>query len=160
MALITCPECGKKISDKAASCPDCGCPASEFKKPSVPEDTRSELDRIADEIFWNAPVDIIGCAKHLSKDTGISVREARQMMITRNSEWKKGKKSGKYSDSEYCPYCASCNIEYFHRPGIIVTRQSSAFKSMLISSQTDGIDMMRCQRCGSKWLPKRKKRRN
>ena len=26
MALINCPECGKKISDKATACPDCGCP--------------------------------------------------------------------------------------------------------------------------------------
>lgn len=26
MALIRCPECGKEISDKAASCPNCGCP--------------------------------------------------------------------------------------------------------------------------------------
>lgn len=26
MALINCPECGKQISDKAVSCPNCGCP--------------------------------------------------------------------------------------------------------------------------------------
>lgn len=26
MSLITCSECGKQISDKAASCPNCGCP--------------------------------------------------------------------------------------------------------------------------------------
>ena len=26
MALITCPECGRQVSDRAASCPDCGCP--------------------------------------------------------------------------------------------------------------------------------------
>lgn len=26
MALIKCPECGKEISDKASSCPNCGCP--------------------------------------------------------------------------------------------------------------------------------------
>ncbi|WP_143452680.1 zinc ribbon domain-containing protein [Konateibacter massiliensis] len=26
MALIKCPECGKEISDKATSCPSCGCP--------------------------------------------------------------------------------------------------------------------------------------
>lgn len=26
MALINCPECEKKISDKAVSCPNCGCP--------------------------------------------------------------------------------------------------------------------------------------
>jgi predicted amidophosphoribosyltransferase len=26
MALIECPECKKEISDKAAACPQCGCP--------------------------------------------------------------------------------------------------------------------------------------
>ncbi len=26
MALIQCPECGKEISDKASTCPNCGCP--------------------------------------------------------------------------------------------------------------------------------------
>ncbi|EMF7387759.1 hypothetical protein ACEV85_02770 [Vibrio parahaemolyticus] len=26
MALITCNECGKEFSDKAPSCPNCGCP--------------------------------------------------------------------------------------------------------------------------------------
>ena len=30
MSLITCPECGKKISDKAAACPNCGLPAEFF----------------------------------------------------------------------------------------------------------------------------------
>lgn len=29
MALINCPECGKEISDKAASCPNCGMPIKE-----------------------------------------------------------------------------------------------------------------------------------
>lgn len=31
MALIKCPECGKKISDMAESCPHCGMPTSEIK---------------------------------------------------------------------------------------------------------------------------------
>lgn len=26
MALITCPECGREVSDKATSCPNCGSP--------------------------------------------------------------------------------------------------------------------------------------
>lgn len=29
--LIQCPECGKEISDKAASCPSCGCPSSAWR---------------------------------------------------------------------------------------------------------------------------------
>jgi hypothetical protein len=32
MALIKCPECGKEISDKAPSCPNCGCPADIIKE--------------------------------------------------------------------------------------------------------------------------------
>lgn len=31
MALIKCPECGKEVSSKAASCPNCGCPLSGAK---------------------------------------------------------------------------------------------------------------------------------
>lgn len=31
MALITCPECGKEVSDKAASCPSCGAPLNNLK---------------------------------------------------------------------------------------------------------------------------------
>jgi hypothetical protein len=30
MALIQCPECKREISNKAAACPHCGCPQSEF----------------------------------------------------------------------------------------------------------------------------------
>ena len=29
MALITCPECGREVSDKAAACPYCGNPLKE-----------------------------------------------------------------------------------------------------------------------------------
>lgn len=29
MALITCPECSKEVSDGAASCPHCGCPVAD-----------------------------------------------------------------------------------------------------------------------------------
>lgn len=32
MALIKCPECGKKFSDKAPTCPNCGCPTTEVLK--------------------------------------------------------------------------------------------------------------------------------
>lgn len=35
MALIKCSECGKKISDKALACPNCGMPVSELQEVSV-----------------------------------------------------------------------------------------------------------------------------
>ena len=46
MAMIKCPECGKDISDKAASCPHCGNPmASLFEKPKQDDKDRDELER-------------------------------------------------------------------------------------------------------------------
>lgn len=33
MALIKCTECGKEFSDKAAACPNCGCPIQEIVIP-------------------------------------------------------------------------------------------------------------------------------
>lgn len=36
MALITCPECGKQVSDRAAACPSCGCPLQETPPAPVP----------------------------------------------------------------------------------------------------------------------------
>lgn len=35
MALITCPECGKEISDKAQTCPNCGAPINVQKEVEV-----------------------------------------------------------------------------------------------------------------------------
>lgn len=36
MALIKCPECSTQVSDKAASCPSCGCPIAEPVPSSPP----------------------------------------------------------------------------------------------------------------------------
>lgn len=40
MALISCPECGAKVSDKAHSCPSCGCPIA---APTVASPTPAAL---------------------------------------------------------------------------------------------------------------------
>lgn len=40
MPLVKCPDCGKMVSDRATSCPDCGCPREYFeseKKEDVPK---------------------------------------------------------------------------------------------------------------------------
>lgn len=39
MALIKCPECGKEISDKATSCPNCGCPSTDIEDAEKINDT-------------------------------------------------------------------------------------------------------------------------
>ncbi len=37
MALINCPECNQQISDKATSCPKCGCPISSQSNNNIVE---------------------------------------------------------------------------------------------------------------------------
>ena len=32
MSLIKCPECGKEFSDKAGTCPSCGCPINDARQ--------------------------------------------------------------------------------------------------------------------------------
>lgn len=44
MALIKCPECGKEISDKAASCPNCGCPLELKQINDVKEEKENNTD--------------------------------------------------------------------------------------------------------------------
>ena len=46
MALITCPECGKEISDKAKTCPNCGAPVE--VKTEAPENEVQSKPNIAD----------------------------------------------------------------------------------------------------------------
>lgn len=43
MALIKCSECGKKFSDKAETCPHCGCPIS-VQKPT-PQKIKVPMDK-------------------------------------------------------------------------------------------------------------------
>lgn len=40
MSLIKCSECGKKVSDKATTCPNCGCPVND-KENNVSEESNS-----------------------------------------------------------------------------------------------------------------------
>lgn len=47
MALISCPECGKEISDKAKQCIHCGMPMDEFNK------TVTQLYKVIFKKFYN-----------------------------------------------------------------------------------------------------------
>ncbi len=45
MALISCPECAKEISEKAPSCPNCGVPISSAKNNSPLYDKHMAVTR-------------------------------------------------------------------------------------------------------------------
>lgn len=63
MALLKCPDCGKMVSERATSCPDCGCPREYFeseKKEKIPKVTFQlaghQLDVPGEEYAWYAKV--------------------------------------------------------------------------------------------------------
>lgn len=64
MALIKCTECGKEVSDKAAACPNCGCP--------VPRD---EMNDQTKEELQGESEDVSECA---SEKTANDVKEIRK----------------------------------------------------------------------------------
>lgn len=59
MALINCPECGKQISDKAPTCPNCGCPVNlDFLRSSKPlEDNNKKTENLYERARKSLEVD-------------------------------------------------------------------------------------------------------
>lgn len=51
MALIKCPECGNKISDKAESCPKCGYEMKESKREKITSSTNDYVEKVKSK--WN-----------------------------------------------------------------------------------------------------------
>lgn len=62
MALIQCPECKREISDKAAACPQCGCPQSEFFSSDELPELSPKIKAKADD---TPPPKSMGCLKGL-----------------------------------------------------------------------------------------------
>lgn len=110
MALIKCPECGREISDKAVSCPRCGCPASEFPKNKTVQESRNvqsnedmryrmggyqlvkdtvtvesqeDLERIADEVYAECPNDQYKGITIFRERTKTDLATARDIMFMR-----------------------------------------------------------------------------
>ena len=46
MAMISCPECGKQISDRAAACPECGCPINAAPAVVTQADMSKEVEKL------------------------------------------------------------------------------------------------------------------
>ncbi len=46
MAIISCPECGKQVSDRAVSCPDCGFPINTEAATPLQVDNSKEIEKL------------------------------------------------------------------------------------------------------------------
>lgn len=168
MALIQCPECGRTISEKAAFCPGCGCPASEFqpnrnstvRQPDagrgvadfrsdmgrMQTDPRTELERMADEIVEWCPSKVKG-TQLLQKKAGIDLKTAKSMMDIRYKNRPNG-----VLRNDICQRCGSRNIRYEKGPDKYTIHPSGfGQEGSHYMLHEEGKTQAKCQDCGMKW---------
>ena len=131
MALISCPDCGKEVSDRATACIHCGCPLDEpidIRPFKFRVDTSAKVGSIytvygtilegdasvGDKVYsWNSNGRIESIER---KDTGSAVLKLKWLSkekivkghtLSSESDSAKAKSPTKIN----CPYCQSTNIE-------------------------------------------------
>lgn len=78
MALISCPECGKQISDKAPACIHCGYPMQE--QPPVTTATVSNSKKVAIPSFSEFSQQKIPAIKVVREVPGLGLAEAKEFV--------------------------------------------------------------------------------
>lgn len=145
MALMNCPECGKEISDKAASCPNCGCPMRNIPR-ELSDDEKPEMFDCF-ECGKPLPVGIDKCV-YCGKvyDMNKMIEEENATVTGRT-----GKKGIK---------CPKCRSRKFHvKNDIPVTKKIGellVFGTVLASTKVQYRENMIyiCKECGYSWKAK------
>ena len=106
MALIKCPECGREVSDKAGSCPNCGCPIASaptsIKIRALSDDKGVKRTRyfINGRMVAEIPVGSTTTIS-ISQPTRIEVRQ-KAMVSEYSRGWTFTAVPGKCYESRYC----------------------------------------------------------
>ncbi len=94
MALIKCPECGKEISDKAVSCPNCGCPIESMESDKENSSSVNQMQNI----FQSNTQNIVNTWKdsyRATKKVGpVKIDENHRVFQVNGTISQSGKKSG------------------------------------------------------------------
>lgn len=133
MALIICPECGKEISDKAISCPHCGCPASEFYCEESKEKVLCEFESCpycGEELF----LDDGYCSKcgmrivPLKRKDNV-VNSQSEVNTTFNGVYKVSLFGEK--QEVHCPRCGSENCAHYKEQRVIPGKTKTSYSANL-----------------------------
>lgn len=125
--LIKCIECGKEISDRSVTCPNCGCPTDVSIK-------ELEIEKVnnKDKLFYKCPV----CNKEYKEGTlecNVCGYTTVISLLQKNQ-----------SSQPQCPKCGSTAITAGQRGYSLLT-------GFLGSNKT----VNRCANCGYTWKPDR-----
>ncbi len=159
MALIKCPECGKEISDRAESCPNCGCPASEWESRTHNEDKKEDTEggiRKEKEKYWCRKCyrqNEIGvnycvyCGNRLApyysleksilnqdkKDNSTQTEEKKTKNQKQNKEFQGVYRSTLFGKLQevYCPRCGSENCSHYQDQKVIPGKAKTRYTANL-----------------------------
>ena len=120
MALIKCVECGKEFSDRAESCPNCGCPTSDTKRHE--RELKIMLEPVVQEYaakfkckecggteFHLVNTALFLCGKCSNCDGTCSV--IRELTDEERSVEKYKIQAERESRMPHCPFCNSTNLK-------------------------------------------------
>lgn len=146
MALITCPECGKQISDKSEHCVHCGFPLIKEESTSNLLDNYKDLilKRLRTEKLSSVVVD-------LSKETGISIGEVKEYV----SQIRKEPKTPSIKQAPSMIKCPQCDNLIYENEATCRYCGLTDIKAMIIAREerikAESIikDIPKCPYCGS-----------
>lgn len=153
MALIKCPECGKEISDRATSCPNCGYPMVAKNHCII-----NGIDIDCSFIFNDYDIELK--QMEMADKTNLDMKIADQIVIEwsaqgkippvfngKVSTWEEDNKKilSQQSNTPKCPTCGSTNIQK-----ISGTKRWLSTGLFGLASSDVGKSMV-CRSCGYKW---------
>ena len=165
MAIILCPECKNKISSKANTCPNCGCPViikesmKICKINGIEYDFTNFYNRIIiakqNNGLWSDK-DVILVTQEIRKLTGLAktfqlcqiIAETEEVPNEYNGETMdefKAKQHSVQSSKPKCPHCQSTNIAK-----ISATSKALGAIGFGLLSKT-AKNQFKCNSCGYKW---------
>lgn len=146
--LIQCPECGKQISDKASSCPNCGYPMINEKKSNICKINDVEYD-LSQEISLVQNQQKVLAIKVLREKTNIDLRNAKNIVDL--IEFSKLPKEYNCSqEKEYSKQIAAMKPQPVRNVPKCPTCGSTNIKRLFFSGGWNP-KQFRCNNCGYEW---------
>lgn len=156
MALITCPECGKEVSDKSEVCIHCGFPII---------NTKCNINGVVYDFKDELPIallektdDYVSAIGNIRVKTSLSlvdgcdlvdiIRETKSIPTSFTPKYPLENREELYGDSKVknieCPYCHSTNTKK-------ITKTSKAFHTAIfgVFSMSRNSKQFHCNNCNS-----------
>ena len=158
MALITCPECRGKVSDKAKACPHCGYPMcignTELINTIVEINGSSyDISDVIDMVINKN--ESVYAIKMIMDKSGADIRTAKGITdyIKEHKEAPKDLEEGRYvspvkKDAKLLPHCPTCGSTNIKQLGVGTRAAAGAMFGLY--SKTARCQFM-CKNCKYKW---------